>query len=108
MIEQEIAVIRNKFQNINRRLTKISEGGDNSQISKIESEMLFLEKEKKRLTDKYGSENLKKYNLEFDPVIKQILEKLDNIVEKYTSERDTTAANLKNYYNKKKLLNYSR
>ncbi len=108
MLEAKIQNIKNEFVKINSLLENYSGENFDEVISEIESSAKKMNSIKNELTAQYPNSELKKFNVEFQTLIKQINNKFDNIIDGVKLSQAEISKELANLNNQKKITAYNR
>lgn len=105
-LTDEITGVKNELNKVLNDLSDIAVDNIESKLNSIGESINLLDGKRNKLREKYPEEELKKYNVELDLVIKEIINKFDDIINENKSEQNKLGTELKNMLNKKKLANY--
>jgi len=87
-------------------LNEINIGNFDEKFVILENRTKIIQDKKSSLNKSFDVSELKKFNIKFDPLIKQINERFDNILEDIKIEQKKVFNQLKEEFNKKKLASY--
>ncbi|MFA8344020.1 MAG: hypothetical protein ACEPO8_13690 [Rhodothermaceae bacterium] len=87
-------------------LNEINIGNFDEKFVILKNRTKIIKDKKSILNKSFDVSELKKFNIKFDPLIKQINEKFDSILEDIKIEQQKVFNQLKQEFNKKKLANY--
>lgn len=87
-------------------LNEIDSGNFDEKFVILQSRTKIIQEKKNILNKSFDVSELKKFNIKFDPLIKQINERFDSILENIKVEQKRVFDKLKEEFNKKKLANY--
>ena len=107
-LEHKIDVIKELFDKTLFELNGISIDHFDSHFNRAKKNVTDINKLREELLQDFSLEELEKYDQELLDLAKQIKNTYDNIIGKFTEERNILSEKLKSVQNKKKIANYSR
>ena len=105
---EKVAQIKESFDGIAETLNNMDDDNFDEKIYYIQETLKKTESIKQELQKEYSREELKIFNTDLDPQIKQIQKMFDSIIREKIIERDAAGVKLKNTHNQKKIASYIR
>ena len=106
--ETDVFQLKNDFEKVIITLEEIDSENVIEKNRQIELLTKSIARKRQNLVNNHLAKDLKKINGEFDKLIKQIIEKFDNIIETKKTEQHKIGVELRNSLNAKKLVKYRR
>lgn len=105
-INKEVDLLLQECSNFLEILNEINSGNFDEKFIILQNKSKLIQNKKDFLNKSFDVSELKKFNIKFDPIIKQINESFDSKLKNIKTEQQEVSLKLKESFNKKKLANY--
>lgn len=104
----ELEILRSELNKVSVLLDEMEEESIPQNIEEISKIAEFLHTRRNDFINAKSKEGTKNFHIEFEPLIKQINIKFDNVINRIKLEQNDISKELNNIQNQKKLANYHR